>query len=133
LEDKIETICNGTLIQHGKTNDRIYLIKLKKEDCPQVLNALGGISRENNYSKILCKVPGWAAPFFFSDGYLTEAYIPKFYQYNEPVFFLAKYLNSDRLMGVEYAKLVELGNILADNNKEKKQLVMNQLKLHQVI
>ena len=34
MEDRIETIGKGSVIQHGKLNDRIYLIKLGKEDMP---------------------------------------------------------------------------------------------------
>ena len=112
MQDKIETIGKGTIIQHGKFNDRIYLIKLHQEDCPGVLGELRQIARENAYTKIFCKVPGWAAPAFFSDGYLMEAQIPKFYKQREAAFFLSKYLNSDRLLGVEHESLTELGKLL---------------------
>ena len=112
MQDKIETIGKGTIIQHGKFNDRIYLIKLHQEDCPGVLGELRQIARENAYTKIFCKVPGWAAPAFFSDGYLMEAQIPKFYKKKEAAFFLSKYLNSDRLLGVEHESLAELGKLL---------------------
>ncbi|MFO7932449.1 MAG: putative beta-lysine N-acetyltransferase [Bacteroidales bacterium] len=112
MQDRIETIGKGTIIQHGKFNDRIYLMKLHQEDCPGVLGELRQIARENAYTKIFCKVPGWAAPAFFSDGYLMEAQIPKFYKKKEAAFFLSKYLNSDRLLGVEHESLAELGKLL---------------------
>jgi len=121
MQDKIETIGKGTVIQHGKFNDRIYLMKLHKDDFPEILNVLRGISRENAYTKIFCKVPGWAAPAFFSDGYLMEGYIPKFYREKEAAFFLSKYLNSDRLLGVEYASLNELGKLLRSKISKHKQ------------
>lgn len=112
MEDKIEIVGKGTLIQHGKLNDRIYLMKLNKDDYPDILNALREIAMENNYSKIFCKVPGWATPFFLSNGYVTEAYIPRFFRNSESVFFLSKYLNSDRFCRVENSNLLELGQLL---------------------
>jgi len=119
MEDKIETIGNGTKIQHGHLNDRIYLIKLGKEDCPGILETISSIAGENNYSKIFCKSPGWAAPYFFADGYLTEAIIPRFYQNSEPAFFLAKYLNLDRLLELETDQLQDLGQLLKGTFQEE--------------
>jgi putative beta-lysine N-acetyltransferase len=109
----VEKIGKGSVVQHGKFNDRIYLMKLARADCPEILNALRGIARENTYTKIFAKVPSWAAPVFFSDGYLMEAFIPRFYRDREAAFFLSKYLDSDRLMGVEYGSLNELGKLLS--------------------
>lgn len=129
MEDKIEIVGQGSTIQHGKLNDRIYLIKLRKEDCPDILNILSEIARENNYSKVFCKVPGWAAPYFFSDGYLTEGYIPKFYNNREPAFFLAKYLSSDRLLGVENDSLTELGILLGKELTDSKPRKKRSLKV----
>ena len=124
MEDRVETIGTGTVIHHGKKNDRIFLMHLDKKDCPGVLKLLREIARENRYSKIFCKVPGWAAPFFFSDGYLTEAYIPQFYNSNEPLFFVSKFLNSDRLLSIENDRLIELGRLL-DSKREAEKKVYN--------
>ncbi len=114
MHDQVETIGKGTLIQHGKYNDRIYLMKLYRDDCPEVLSELNGIARENHYSKIFVKVPASAAPLFFADGYMMEAHIPGFYRGKEAAFFLSKFLDSDRLMGVEYGSLKELGALLGE-------------------
>jgi len=113
MQDTIETIGKGTIIQHGKFNDRIYLMKLHREDCPGILDVLRDIARENAYTKIFCRVPGWAAPVFFSDGFLMEAFIPGFYREKEAAFFMSKFLNSDRLLGIEHESLNELGRLLA--------------------
>lgn len=112
MEDKIETIGKGSIIQHGKLNNRIYLIKLGKEDCPGIMDELRRIAADNAYTKIFCKVPVWAAPDFFADGFLTEAIIPGFYCGKDAAFFLAKYLDSDRLMQVESQSLRELSDLL---------------------
>jgi putative beta-lysine N-acetyltransferase len=112
MQDRIDLIGHGTVIQQGKRNDRIYLMKLDQEDCPAVLDELRKIAAENKYTKIFCKVPGKAAPYFFSDGYIMEAYIPKFYRGKDPAFFLSKFLDSDRLLGIEVKSLERLGELL---------------------
>ena len=109
--DRIDTIGKGTLLQHGKFNDRIYLMKLHAEDAPGILDVLRGMAREHAYSKIFCKVPARAAPLFFSDGFMMEAYIPRFYREKEAVFFLSKFLDSDRLLGVEHDSLEALAGL----------------------
>lgn len=112
MDDRIEHIGKGSIIQHGKLNDRIYLIKLGKNDCPEILDSMKGMAAVHAYTKIFCKVPAWAAPRFIADGYVTEAMIPGFFQGNETAFFLAKYLDSDRLMNLENEYLRELGELL---------------------
>jgi putative beta-lysine N-acetyltransferase len=119
MEDKIEKIGKGSIIQHGKFNNRIYLIKLHKEDCPEILDTLKRMAAKHAYAKLFCKVPEWAAPLFISDGYMTEAIIPRFYQGNESVFFLSKYLDSDRLMHLENQNLEELSELLRNSHAKE--------------
>jgi len=120
LEDRIENIGKGSIIQHGKLNNRIYLIKLGKGDCPGILGDLRRIAEEHAYTKIFCKVPEWAAPVFFADGFLTEAIIPGFYQGEDAAFFLAKFLDSDRLMLLENQNLKELSDLLKSSHVREK-------------
>ncbi len=119
MEDRIESIGNGSIIQHGKLNDRIYLIKLGREDCPGILTSLRDLAEENSYTKLFCKIPEWAAPHFFADGFITEAIIPGFYHGREAAFFLAKYLNSDRLMNLENENLAVLSGLLKGTQKRE--------------
>ena len=46
VNDKIETIANGTCIQHGKLNNRIYLMKLDSRDMPQVFTLVHQLAKE---------------------------------------------------------------------------------------
>lgn len=120
MEDRIETIGKASIIQHGKLNDRVYLIKLEKGDCPGIIPSLRALAREHNYAKLFCKVPGWAAPHFLADGYITEAIIPGFFNRKETAFFLAKYLDSDRFMSLEKDGLRDLSGLLGNPfHKEK--------------
>lgn len=112
MEDRIETIGRGSIIQHGKLNNRIYLIKLGKKEFPGILDSLRQLAAENTYTKIFCKVPEWAAPLFIADGYMTEAIIPGFFYGTDAAFFMAKYMDSDRLMNLENQSLEELSDLL---------------------
>jgi hypothetical protein len=53
--DIIETF-EGSIIQHGSYNDRIYLIKLAPEASSITPRNLIDLARNNNYSKIFAKV-----------------------------------------------------------------------------
>jgi hypothetical protein len=87
-------------------------MKLARKDCPDILKSLRELAREYRYTKIFAKVPSSAAPFFLSDGYIMEAFVPGFYRRREAAFFVSKYLNSDRLMQIEHSRLHELGTML---------------------
>lgn len=132
MNDKIEKIGRGSVIQHGKLNNRIYLIKLNKKDCPGIIDTLRNMARENEYGKIFCKVPEWAAPLFIADGFVTEAIIPQFYQGNDAAFFLAKFLNSERLMYLEKDSLGELSELLKISHKKEKYPINDSYKLWQL-
>ena len=117
--DIIEKTGNGSVIQHGKHNDRIYLMKLKTDNVQSTLDEIYKVAKENDYSKLFCKVPKSAAPLFLSRGYTIEAFIPKFYKNKEDLFFLSKFLNPERLKNIEKEKFINLNNLLADFSKVK--------------
>jgi putative beta-lysine N-acetyltransferase len=120
MNDKVELIGKGSIIQHGKQNDRIYLMKLDEQDVGEILPQLSSLAHKNNYAKMFCKVPKNLAPIFFADGYILEAYIPKFYNNTEDVFFVSKFLNSDRLLTIEKNPLSDLSKLLSTKHKIKK-------------
>jgi len=93
--DKILKI-GKSIIQHGKENDRIYLMKLHKSDLPNIISKLDEISENFFYTKIFAKVPSYAKKIFFNNNYIVEAHIPKFYKGKEDAFFMAKYFCKDR-------------------------------------
>ncbi len=105
MHDTIEKYGKGSIIQHGKLNDRVYLIKLKKTDFPGIIGYIENLARTYSYTKIFCKVQSWAAPVFIANGYIVEAQIPDFYSGSEDVFFMSKFLSSDRLLNLEKEQL----------------------------
>lgn len=95
MADKIEKIGNS-LLQHGKDNDRVYLMKICDDDYPEILDRIYELAVSYGYSKIFVKTPAWAKQGFELRGYKTEARIPKFYHGIEDAFFMAKYLDPFR-------------------------------------
>jgi beta-lysine N6-acetyltransferase len=85
-----------SVIQHGHFNDRIYVMKLSREDVPEIIPALDELAGLEGYSKIFVKVPGNLKDIFQSAGYRAEATIPSFFNGREPAFFMAKFLEPGR-------------------------------------
>jgi len=95
MQDKIEKIGNST-IQHGKFSDRIYLMKLQRDDFPGILSKLDRMMGEKVYTKIFAKIPGWAKRGFEANGYQKEAFTPGFYNGKSDALFMAKYFSKNR-------------------------------------
>ncbi|MGB3222004.1 MAG: putative beta-lysine N-acetyltransferase [Desulforhopalus sp.] len=112
MHDKLEKFGRGSVIQHGQVNNRVYLMKLNKTDFPEILEYIDNLADSNSYTKIFCKVPFWAVPGFMAKGFSMEAYIPNFYKNQSDVFFVSKFLESDRASGGEYDKLEGLSRLL---------------------
>lgn len=95
MQDKVEKL-GDSFIQHGKFNDRIYLMKLADQDYPGIVKRLDDLAQQNNYTKIFAKVRNKHLKKFLSDDYKQEAYIPDFYADGEKAFFLGKFLDNKR-------------------------------------
>lgn len=101
MYDIIEKIGNS-LIQHGKQNNRIYLMKLDSADSPQIIDHLEELARFNGYSKFFAKINENQAEEFLHRGFTTEGKIPYFYNGKETALFLAKYFDKKRA-SVDYS------------------------------
>jgi putative beta-lysine N-acetyltransferase len=122
MHDKIEIIGKGTLIQHGRHNNRIYLMKLDEQDAPIILEKLSELAHKNEYTKIFCKIPKWIAPIFLSNEYISEASIPGFYNKTQDVFFVSKFIDSSRLLNVEKVQFEKMSLLLEGESRNHKKL-----------
>jgi putative beta-lysine N-acetyltransferase len=95
MNDTITTF-GDSILQHGKLNDRIYLMKLSKKDIPDIVEYLDELALAQGYSKIFAKVPVSAKDHFMKNGYLEEAHIPRFYDGIEDAYFMGKFFSSSR-------------------------------------
>jgi putative beta-lysine N-acetyltransferase len=95
MTDTMETL-GRSIIQHGKLSDRIYLMKLAREDGPGILEPLNRLARDLGYSKIFAKVPESFLPDFQGNGFEVEARVPGFFGGEEAGCFLGKFLDPRR-------------------------------------
>ncbi|MDG6256886.1 MAG: putative beta-lysine N-acetyltransferase [Methanomicrobiaceae archaeon] len=86
----------GTVIQHGPLNDRVYLMKLGPGIVQFTLEQAEALAREHGYSKIFAKVPASASEAFRERGYEVEAVVPGFFNGREDGYLYAKYLDPQR-------------------------------------
>ena len=93
--DKIEKVLNSKL-QHGKHSDRVYLMSTTENDIDDIIKKLDSIASDNNYSKIVAKAPSYKKVQFIENGYVEEAYIPKYYKDMSDACILSKFLNKER-------------------------------------
>lgn len=93
--DKIETV-GKSVIQYGKHSDRIYLMKLAREDVRQILRVMNRMAQDHGFTKLFAKVPADVANEFKTDGFRPEAQIPGFYNGEEEVMFMGKYFDEER-------------------------------------
>lgn len=93
--DVVEKI-GASVIQHGKYNDRIYLMKFHGEDAPLFLDRISELAARFNYSKIFAKVPDEYEELFLKNGFEREAFVPRFYKGRIDAVFLGKYLSPER-------------------------------------
>ncbi len=95
MYDKIDKI-GKSKIQHGKNNNRIYLMSLYRNDYPSIINKMEVLAAKNNYTKIFTKIPGWAIDGFQAAGYLREASIPNFYNGEKDAHFFSHFIDHSR-------------------------------------
>jgi len=95
MADCIETI-NGSTIQHGDHNDRIYLMRLNRNDIAGTLARLADLAVEKGYGKSFARIPLDVWPEFKNAGYRKEAVIPDLYRGCVDGLFVARYFSAER-------------------------------------
>ncbi|MBD3296893.1 MAG: putative beta-lysine N-acetyltransferase [Candidatus Omnitrophica bacterium] len=88
----------GSVIQHGDSSRRIYLMSLDKSGLPELVGDLDELAAKNGYTKIFAKVPVSAAGDFLESGYDEEARIEGLFRGEEDGVFLGKFLAEERKM-----------------------------------
>lgn len=97
MRDQIEAF-GESLLQHGNSNDRVYLMKVSPDDCPSVVGYAVTLARAHNYSKVFAKVPAAARDAFLHKSFIEEAKVPRLFSGREDGYFLSKFMLSDRRM-----------------------------------
>jgi len=105
--DSLETV-GKSLVQHGPHNERAYLMKLHPDDLPGIVVELNDLACSRAYTKIFAKVPLFAKPTFLRSGYRVEAVIENFYEGEEDVCFMGRYLTPERMVESQPERLLEV-------------------------
>lgn len=95
MEDVVEKIMNS-IVHHGQNSNRIYLMKLDESDLPHISQRLDNLAKQNNYTKIIAKIPCKFKDAFLGNGYEQEAYIPNLFNGKDDGCFVCKYFDEQR-------------------------------------
>jgi len=87
---------NTATIQHGKANDRIYLMNIGSEPVQRIIHEIEQLAAKHSYTKLFCKIPEKYNTQFIRNNYKQEAYIPKFFNGKKTVSFMSKFLDTSR-------------------------------------
>lgn len=124
--DKIEKIKNS-LIQHGKENDRVYLMKLSADDDFDEINFLiEKKAKEEGYSKLFYKLKEKYEQEVLEHGFKVEAKVPKFFSGVDDALFCAKFLKPER----EFLSEKEKADISSAIDIAKGKVVQNDIALN---
>jgi len=115
--DRIEVFGNGSLLQHGAENSRVYLMKLHRNDLVRVADYIDRLASECSYTKLFAKIPSSVVPFFLERGYSQEAVVPRFFNGTEDAFFMVRYHSEARARLAEREELSAFGSLLAETSK----------------
>lgn len=120
MSDKIEKI-DSSLVQHGKSNNRIYLMHLSSSDAPHIVPKLESLAEEQGYTKIFAKVPSNAVQYFQNRKFFKEAYVPNFFNGQTGMYCMSKYFDPDRAE-IELDDRLEIWKIIQLTKTKEKEL-----------
>lgn len=103
--DRIEAV-GGSILQHGPSGERVYLMKLDPDDVPEIIHHMDDLAAANGYTKLFAKVPAVVLPQFKECGFAVEALVPGMYEGKEDGGFLGKYPDEGRAVSAQ-PELVE--------------------------
>ena len=95
MRDSIEKTA-GSVIQHGKLSDRIYIMRLNPEKAGETLSEVLELRKRKKYTKIFAKVPEKSKAVFLDRNFTEEARIPGPEVYGGHILFLSKFYSKKR-------------------------------------
>lgn len=125
--DKIEQI-GQSIVHHGHFSNRIFLLKYHSDDSETIIKKMNELAIQNGYSKMIAKVPASAQPLFLIDGFEQEAFIPAYFNGEDDVFFMSKFLTEKRAETPEES-LEKLKQLLSEPPKIKGQPLPKEFKI----
>ncbi|MGE4454504.1 MAG: putative beta-lysine N-acetyltransferase [Sphaerochaeta sp.] len=113
MAEQIDTTMelDGAILQHGKSNDRIYVMDLGSSDPKLLVPKLVALAKKEDYGKIFTKIPRSSSKPFLNAGFQVEATALKMFQGEEDGLFLGYFLKPERYdesLRVEYEQVQRL-------------------------
>ncbi len=115
-KDTLRELPDGSLIQYGPFNDRIYLMRLHPRASSSLAAELIALAHQEGVSKIFAKVPEPQAGAFVRQGFVEEARIPAFYYGQDAAIFFAYYLDPARAVEPDPDALDAILNLALDKD-----------------
>lgn len=128
MNDTIQYIGNS-LIQHGKNNDRVYLMKLAEDDYPDILEHVDDFVKTHKYTKVFAKTSHHHLDEFLNDNYKIEAEIPAFYKGEATAFFLGKFFIDNRKTDPNIEKIQEIIDLCKQKEISENVIIPEEYKL----
>jgi lysine 2,3-aminomutase len=126
MQDKFE-IFGKTKIQHGKFNNRIYVMKLSPDDVPEIIPRLDELAKKQGYTKIFAKIKAGELPHFISHGYTQEAFVPRFYKNKIDCVMVSRFLDKKR-QEIPAEKLIDFYELQSATTKSQRLKYKHSLK-----
>lgn len=102
---------NNTVLQHGKENNRVYLMSLDSGDYNKIVPAITKLTNKHQYTKVFAKVPEEVKDIFIDDDYIIEAILPFYYNGKGQCLFMSKFLSEKRKTPDDKKELERVINI----------------------
>lgn len=117
---------NTATIQHGRFNNRIYLMQFGQEKPDELAQSLIDMARDKKYTKIFAKVPRSKSKPFVDLGYIQESVIPNYFHGTEDALFMAYYLDTQRAHAINQD---EISSIISIAQHKAKSVTTSPKKL----
>ncbi|MFZ7134190.1 MAG: putative beta-lysine N-acetyltransferase [Eubacteriales bacterium] len=105
--DIVSTI-GKTVIHHGDSNKRVYLMSMDTTDTHEIIKGLDTLARDKGYTKIIAKIPEKVIQSFEMGGYIEEAMIPNLYKGEENGHFMCRYLDEKRRQDPDHQRCMQI-------------------------
>ena len=125
--DKIEKF-DDTLIHHGKFSNRLYILKFSESGKTKQVRELLSFAVENQYSKVVGKIPKTKLSLFLRNGFKQEATVPKFYNGKTACCFVSKFIDIQRAV-FDAGSLKAFKNVLANYEQKSYESINSKFEL----
>ena len=95
MPDRLLQLGNS-LLQHGPSSDRVYVMKMDPDDVTLVLDDAEALAARHGYGKIMAKARASDFGELARRGYVVEAVVPHFHERGEAGLFAGKFLDEAR-------------------------------------